>query len=736
MDRLIARRLERDDDFRARITKLAKDYARLGEDSLNFYSPIYDAAHDVFQGYARLTQKDLDNLDRGHPRNYILPIAATQIITMATSISHALFGETRLHRVDGRGPEDQDAADLMNQLLMWNDEKVGIYQLGYLWVLDSLLYNKGIFYESYEPEWKTAFDRVMVDDPEDLEEVPVMKKIPAPPGPDGQPQLDEEGQPTMIDSEEPVLDEQGVPVFHWKARQFPRWVKRKEKIGGYNRLYLVGPYDFICDPIFPFYRLQEMRFCGHRKMISWLELDQRCRLSVDDDLYVDPKSVEAVKRGSNSGVGASSITNTTTSAESRTAFERTKYAMTPLGITADQKDGGIIEVYELWVKLIPADYDIEEVYEPTLYRILIANKEYILSLEMGRYAHDEFPYAVGEARPSGHYQNSPSWMVQLLPLQHHIDYLKNRHQEALANTVGNIFIAKLNKVNIEDFLDPDKEGKIISILPEAQGEPIDDIIKQVQIQDLTKNFDVEAMRFVDIGNLVSGATQQMQGKPDSDASATGEQMAVDMGKNRMASIARLLSVGALTKQTARQVSNFQQFQTEDMWVRIRGPQMSLPKELIGQKSVKISRDTIQGAFDFVPHDGSLPGLDQRQVAAGMKLVEAGSTFPVVFGGKPGDLDLRKLLYTLAKKSGLPVETFIVPYGAPPPDDGGGAGGPAPAGPPGPDGGAPPPPGAGGIAPPPGPVAGSGVPSDVSGLPLLDGFGANSLAPSQPRPQSA
>jgi hypothetical protein len=708
MDRLLARKLARDDGFRGRMAKLCKDYIRLGEDALNFYAPMYDAAHDMFQGYARLTQKDLDNMDRGHPKNYILPVAATQLITMATTISQMLFGSTRVHRVEGRGPEDEDAAELMNQLLQWNDEQQPTYFLGYNWVLDSLLYNRGVFYESYEALNKMTFDRVMVDDPEDLIDIQVY-------GPDGV---------------TPLMDQTtGEPVVRTEPAKFARYTKRPMKIGGVNKLYLVGPYEFICDPVYPLYRLQEMRFCGHRKMVSWIELERRSRLAVDDDMYVDPDAVEQLKRASASpGVGvSSSIAGGTTASTSRTAFERTKNSTTPLGTVADDKDGGVVEVFILQIRLIPEDYELDESYEPTIYILEIGNKEHVLSVSMSTFAHDQYPYCIGEPRPSPHYQFAPAWAMQLMPMQTHVDYLKNRHQEALSNTIGNIFIAKLNKVNLTDFLDPNKEGKIIQVLPEAGDTPLRDIIQQVPIQDMTKDFPQEMTQFVDYGNLVGGVTLQMQGKGDSDASATSDQMANDMAKGRMTSTARLLSSAALIPQVSRQVSNFQQFQEEELILRVRGDAMDLPKQLLGAKNVTITRDTIQGTFDFVAKDVTVPGVDARRIAAGTKIIEVGGMFPVIFGGNPGDLDLRKLIYSLAKDAGLPIERFIVPYGAPPPGKGGPPG--APPGAP-PDPGAPPPPGGFSGAP-------TGAPPSLDGgsLTAPSSIDIPSIEPPQVRPQN-
>jgi hypothetical protein len=711
MDRLYARRLARDDDFRMKLTKLCKDYIKLGEDNLNFYSASFDAAHDAFQGYSRLSSKDLEALDRGHPRNFVLPVLSTQITTMATAIASALFADFQTHKTEGRSPEDENASDLMNQLLRWNDEQQPWFLMGFMWTINALLYNRGVFYESYEYIWETVFDSVELDDPEDLEAVQV----------------------TDPATGQAVTDpETGEPAVQMVPKKFKRWVKRKVRTGGYNKVYIVSPYDFICDPVFPLYRLQEMRFCGHKKMVPWIELKANSQLSVDDPNYVDEGAVERLKSTGNQGIGTSVTTPSTTVAEqSRTAYERTKNYTAPLGVKADVHDGGITEVYELRIRLIPKDYDIEQptdeevdqspADQPTVYSFRIGNKEHLLSFAMDTFAHDEFPYAVGEPRPSPHYQFTPSWALQLLPMQQHIDYLKNRHQEALANTVGNVFIAKTSKVDLKDFLDPTTEGKIISILPQADGEDINDIIKQVPINDMTKDFGSEMKEFIDFSTMTSGATDQLQGKPGQDVSATGEQSATAAAKTRLGCIAKLLSTQALTPETRRFTTNFQQFQPESMWVRIRGDVASLPKELQGSKGVQITRDTIQGKFDFIAHDGTLPDLDPRAVAAGIRLIEAGGTFPNIFGGKPGDLDLRKLLYNIAKKAGLKVENFIVPVGAPPPTTGG---------PP-----MPPPPGEPPAAP--APSSSENLPSqDVGGGLTMPQVGFPSTEPPEVRPQTA
>lgn len=241
-------------------------------------------------------------------------------------------------------------------------------------------------------------------------------------------------------------------------------------------------------------------------------------------------------------------------------------------------------------------------------------------------------------------------------------------------TLGNVFIARANKVNLADFLNPEKEGIVIPVLPEADGDKLDDIIKQVQINDVTKDFPKEMEAFIAFSETVSGASSQMQGQTDGKGTTATEFAGTQqMGAGRLTALARLISVEGLVPQTKQFVANFQQFLTDDMVVRFQ-PDLNSPPQFRGISALTITRDVIQGAFDFIAHDGTLPGTDSRKVAALSRALEAAAEFPMFFTPQPGNLDARNMLLALIKASGVNVENFQftaqslgaqAPGGAPP-----------------------------------------------------------------------
>lgn len=614
-------RLDGDEVFRKTILKTVQDYVQNARFILDYYTSDFDAVHDILMCYATLTKQDYVKLAKGHPRRYILPITATHVHTMTSFLTQVLFGDTTPHKVDPGTPEDEGAARVMNGLLEWNAEQqpAGIYQLGWFWVENSLTYNRGIMYDCYKSIYKWQWQQT------------------------------------------PVTDETGQPVMEADGMTPKTELKKvKTRVGGYNHIEVVSPYDFYLDQNMPLYRMQEGRFAGHRINLPWTDLTRRSKLPEDDPQYLSPRGVKELKIKPAKSLGyptPGTITGGTgMELVSRTAYERTRIN-TPLDSRMDAKDPGVVSVVELWVKLIPKDYEIDDREEVVTYQIIMGNEREVLAMNESVYEHDMFPYSVMEARPSPFYQFSPSWVMILKPIQEYVDYLKNRHMDAVTRTVGNVFLAKSHLIDIQDFEDPDKEGKFISILPEAGSQPISEIIRQVPVVDTTAGFIGEMETFINFAESTSGASQGMQGNMDNtDTTATAFQGTLAHAQGRLGAIARLMSVQAVVPQTKRIVSNFQQFFDGDLVRKIEGSNLI---DMTGSQpnTVNITPDTIQGMFSFRPHDGTLPGPDARIVAALTRALEATAQFPHMFTPGPDNLNPKHMFIELFRRSGAKPENF-------------------------------------------------------------------------------
>jgi hypothetical protein len=189
--------------------------------------------------------------------------------------------------------------------------------------------------------------------------------------------------------------------------------------------------------------------------------------------------------------------------------------------------------------------------EPVIFQILISGGDVLLSMNESTYEHGQFPYSVAEGRPNAHFQFSASWISMLHGIQNYVDFLKNRHQEALSRTLGNIFVYDPTAVDVTDFMNPDKEGLLITLKPEAAGRKIGDIFQQVPIKDLTENFIEEAMGFVKFSQSVTAADEGLQGIMPGGEPASATQFAVRWMKTSQRGWSQK-SVTAITANSRRQ----------------------------------------------------------------------------------------------------------------------------------------------------------------------------------------
>lgn len=685
MDKLISLKLDKDsvhydDQLFRKVGQQARDYIDAGLQSLTYFVCDLDAANDAVQAYAPLlngfkNSGDFDKYDRVASRNFTLPMTATEITTLATFISQILFGGATSRQVEARNDDlppavqkridelekqlaavaqehmadkstedtqkeldrlrDLKPADLVNELLQWNDDQQDTYLQGYLWAWDCLTFNRGIMYDHWQHLVQVSVEPVVQDLPY-TPEIVNGKKQPKPKG--------------------------------WKPEKFTRFKKVKKQVGGYNKIELISPYDFICDPTLPNIRFQDGRFAGHRVMIPWIELKRRSELSVEDYDYVLPATVAKLKNmPSSSGDDLNTITNQGVSpSRSRSYYERMRRGQ-PAGLVGgtdkiNKDDGGVIECWCIQIRTRPKTMGLYDDVEEEKVEVLIASKLDILSVNIQPNVHDQYPYCVGEARPNAHIQFSKSWALIILPIQRYVDYLKQRRMESIARTSGNIFIGDPTKIDFNAFTDPDKDGLFIPIKADASGEDISKIIKQVPVIDTTAKFYEEMEMWIGQAEVATGAHAYVQGQTE-DPSQTATQFTgtQQMSTGRISTVARVLAA-PLKQQTRRFVRNFQQWMPDQQVIRVTGDKRDFDPEVEADEFMTVKKTDIQFQFDVVSLDGSLPGTDARKVAALSRIIEAADdpAFAECFNDTfPGALSPKMVLFESIKASGIRLRNLVV-----------------------------------------------------------------------------
>lgn len=678
MDKALALRLNArsefyDSELYMRLGTLARDYVQSGLQCANYYYPEFDAAYDLADALAALpsgtTETQFDKLDRSNSRAFSHPAGATQIDVLATAISQILFGGETNTRVEAQRDEDEPKADAMNQILGWNDRQNQSYVNGFLWVKDCLIC-RGIRYNY----WSTTYET----------------------------------------KKEPVEYELPSPKKGGKPEKVTRFRTVKRKTGGYNKIVNISPYDFISDPTIPLSRFQESRYAGHRVIFTWQELKRRSELPIDDYEYVFPEVVKKLKnQKARRGITAISP-GTSLMSTSRSFWERRRRGNPTPDVAINDKinreDGGTVECFCITIRCKPKNFKIYEDEEDELIEFLLAGETDLLSVNVMTNEHGEFPYAVGEGRPNAHQQYGPSLALLLKATQDMMDQLKGAHAEQTERS-GIMFLADGTKCDIEQVLtDKTRIRQAILRTVEGLGVPADQIITQIPITDTTANFVEEIQYWDGVMQMTSGALPGVQGKTEDPGQTLGQyQDTAQMAAGRISTMARNLSSRALQPETKQIAMNFQQWMTDVQTIRILGntsddydPENPPPKymtvrrepwepteeekaqiEQMNQKYeqacqqatsqglptptmppelLRANATDIQFGFDLTQHDGAMPGVDARSVAAASRLVEAAANpaFQQCFiNTQAGNLDAKALLVYIAKKSGMPVKEFLI-----------------------------------------------------------------------------
>lgn len=632
------------------IATVCKNYVENGLGALNYAVCDFDAATDLVEmAQPIIDPQNFSKIDRAAAINFRHPLTFTEMVTLTTAVAQILFGGQQARSVEAQKPEDENAAQDINELLAWNDAKIGLYLQGWLWCWAAVVYNRGVWYETTAQDIGIELEPVEEDDIS-KKQIPLKNK---------------DGSTKM---------RQGKPVMGYPKRT--RFRTKPVYSGFHNHLDLVSPYDFICDPSLPVIRFQEGRYAGHRVMIPWIELVRRSKLDPSDDAYVVPSVVLKLKTQKGNTTTPTVIGGVQGPNTTRTWYERTMRGANAAGFggvgtglvpgsdAVNKDDGGTIECWNMTIRqkpsilgLYPEDENLE------LINMLTTSQGDVLSINVLPNKHNQFPYAVGEGKPNAHRQLTPGWALAIKPIQDRVDDLNITHSTA-QKRMGNIYLVDQTKCDIANLLAPDKNGLMVMRTEAGRSATADECIKQIPVTDTTARYPDEMAMWIETAENTTGAHASVQGQTaDPSQTATQFEGTQEMAMGRISSIARCLSEMAICPQTRRWVENLQQFMPSETMIRVTGQGSDFDPDNPPEKYRTIKKADIQAGFSVIAHDGSLPGADAKTIAAASRAIEAWSANPnlaAAFDNTiPGAFDPIRIFRELMKKSGLNTVKFSV-----------------------------------------------------------------------------
>ena len=379
-------------------------------------------------------------------------------------------------------------------------------------------------------------------------------------------------------------EENGVPIDDYEME------KVTEALPGYqgNRLYNVRPQEFYPDPRVPMHAINKMEFVirfvrtGWNTVLKGKEAGQYFNI---EELKKYFRAREEQRSGDYKG--SSKVTSP---------------HETQASIPGDPDDVGFVPLYECYVELVPKEWGLGRGKMPEKWVFTVADKKMIIGAQpLGLY-HNRFPFFVDEYEIDGHSLFSRSMQDVTRDLNDTLTWLVNSHFHNLRQALNNQFIYDPSKVVAKDLMSG-KPGFIARAKPAAYGTDIRQAIHQIPVQDVTGRHLDSAQEVIQLMQRVTGVNDNVMGMvdPGGRKTATEIRTSSSFSVNRLKTQAEWSSAVAWGPMAQVMVQNTQQFYQDEQTFRIAG---NLREDQ--HPFLEVTPDLIQGFFDFVPVDGTLP----------------------------------------------------------------------------------------------------------------------------------
>lgn len=537
----------------------------------------------------RRTRRDND----GDPQytTIVLPYSYAVTLSAHTYLSSVILGRNPVHQYAARHGETQMQVMALEAIVDYQTQVGANVVPYYSWLYDGCRYGQGIV--------RTAWER----------EVRHVVSIP----------------PELMDPEADFL---GQPA----KGAVGITVEEVELYEG-NKVVNINPFNFLPDPRVSFHDFQKGEFVAVRlDNIGWNHLKRQEALGYYTNL-------DRIK--------------TSHGTSSRYGYQGSSQETRPQNqyFEADgEYEGGIqhpaaVNLYEEYVELIPSEWGIGNRDYPEKWCFTFTQDFSILigATPMGNY-HCAFPFDIITLDPDA-YTNFKRGMPKILEgVQHTMDWLINTHFFNVRAALQNLFIVDPSRVNITDLEDP-LPGGIIRVREEALGNDVRTAIHQVQIADITQAHVGDLGLMQSIGERLIGVNDSLQGASGGAdrKTATEVRTSTSYAVNRLKTIVEFMSALGIGPHSQKIVTNTQQFMSTDKKIAIAGDTL-----LGGERFLDVNPKLIQGFYNFVPVDGTMP-VDRLAEA---KLIQELITQLVNFPQLALEYDLGKMVAWGMQRAGM------------------------------------------------------------------------------------
>lgn len=537
--------------------------------------------------------------DRGQPKYTTIKIPYTYALLMSahTYWTSVFFARSPIHQYSGRHGESEQQTQALEALISYQVDVGEMLGPYYIWLYDAGKYGIGILGSYWEQE-ELVYAQIV----EEIDETT--------------------GEPTgnKLQITTPTAGYEG------------------------HKVYNISPYDFYPDPRVPAGQFQKGEFVAIRKRIPWNDVLRR-----ETQGYF--MNVKELKRGTK-GQSPFSAHGGLLERPDESTFEFDEGSRHPTTVHA----------FEFYVDLIPREWGLStgalaDTPQKWVFTITSDYSLIIGATPLGL-RHGRFPFDVLETEVEAYGMWNRGVPEIMEGVQQTLDWLVNTHFFNVRAALNNQFIIDPSKIVTKDAKNAGP-GFIWRLRPEAFGEDVRKFFFQVPVNDVTRTHMTDVNAMLGMGERVLGVNDQIMGMLNSGGRKTATEIrtSTGFGVNRLKTITEYMSATGFAPHSQKLVQTSQQYYQAEKKLRIVGDLA----RLAGEPFLNVQPGSIEGFYDFVPVDGTLPVDRFAQATLWKDLLTSLRAVPSVLM----EYDMGKIFAWVAQLGGIKnIHQFKLEMGSP------------------------------------------------------------------------
>lgn len=408
-----------------------------------------------------------------------------------------------------------------------------------------------------------------------------------------------------------------VPVTYLGISVAGKTKKKRvlRRMQGYvgNQIYNIRPQDWLPDPRVPTVRFQDGEFCGRKVDISWNTIVKR----TESGQYMN---VDALKKELASGPGTGVAFNRDLGSPQMDMPQQFQ------GIEhMDMMAVGQVGAVELCIEIIPRDWELGSSSFPEKWVFTVAATRIIIEAQPYDSWHAKFPFDILESEIEAYGLFKPSMLERMDPLNDALSWLFNTHFFNIRQVLNGQSIVDPSRLQLKDFKTSDP-GKLVRVRANAYGQDIRTMFYQIPTHDVTQAHLRDTQLVMNMIQRLYGVTDNIMGMldPGGRKTATEVRTSSAFGANRLKTQSEYFSALGFGPLSEKMLQNTQQRYDLERAFKIAG-------DMVGNNPtfIEVTPEQIQGFYDFVPVDGSMPIDRFAQVNMWANLLTQMRNFPQV-----------------------------------------------------------------------------------------------------------